>query len=361
MAGLGRLISQVLDGKYRLDRLLGQGGMGAVFLATHLGTKRPVALKVIAPQLMTNEEVGERFHREAEAAGRLRHPNVVNVTDFGVADLGRERIAYLVMEYLDGSSLGDTLKEKGQLPLKFTVDIVEQVCLAIGAAHDQGIIHRDLKPDNIWLQPDRRGGFIVKVLDFGLAKLRDTPAGEAENDTGDFPNRVENPVPRDTIPAIAATRAHPPEQTNLEAETYIQPAPVTAGEGERTLLFDDAPAEEPEAATQMQIARETIEDDAGETRIQPAHSGTEHPGPRPRPPRTASLPGLSRRGAHSSGRARPSSLLDSAPCSALRFICRRSNAAEKGSTCARTYIASASSSIRCSPASPRFRAAWPSL
>src|SRR5215212_8089451 len=105
MTKLAKLIGQVLDGKYHLDKLLGQGGMGAVFLATHLGTKRPVALKVIAPQFTSNEEVGERFRREAEAAGRLRHPNVVNVTDFGVTLSGEDQLAYLVMEYLDGHSL----------------------------------------------------------------------------------------------------------------------------------------------------------------------------------------------------------------------------------------------------------------
>jgi serine/threonine protein kinase len=280
MSGLGRLIGQILDGKYHLDRLLGQGGMGAVFLATHLGTKRPVALKVIAPQLMTNEEVGARFHREAEAAGRLRHPNVVNVTDFGVAQLERERIAYLVMEYLDGNSLGDVLKQRGQLPLKFTVDIVEQVCLAIGAAHEQGIIHRDLKPDNIWLQPDRRGGYIVKVLDFGLAKLRDTAAEDAEDAPGegratDLSTRVEARAARDTIPALATTQAHAAEQTSVEAATRIQADPV---ENERTILFDELPANEPEAATQIQTALDSDEDD-GATRIQPAPERTEQDSP----------------------------------------------------------------------------------
>ncbi|HKP88192.1 MAG TPA: protein kinase, partial [Blastocatellia bacterium] len=94
MAKVSKLIGQVIDSKYQLDKRLGQGGMGAVYLATHLGTKRLVALKVIAPQFMANEEVGERFRREAEAAGRLRHPNVVNVTDFGVAILGKDKLAY---------------------------------------------------------------------------------------------------------------------------------------------------------------------------------------------------------------------------------------------------------------------------
>src|ERR1051325_8906710 len=173
MAKLTKLIGEVLDGKYQLDKQLGQGGMGAVYRATHLGTKRPVALKVIAPQFMANAEFVERFRREAEAAGRLRHPNVVNVTDFGFAQVDSLPLAYLVMEYLDGCSLGDMMKAQGALRLALVVDIVEQICLAVGNAHELGVIHRDLKPDNIWLQPDQRGGYIVKVLDFGLAKLRD--------------------------------------------------------------------------------------------------------------------------------------------------------------------------------------------
>src|SRR5438132_1628306 len=178
MVVLEELIGQILDEKYRIEKQLGQGGMGAVFLATHLGTKRSVAIKVIAPQFMANVEFVKRFKREAEAAGRLRHPNVVNVTDFGFAQVGQGQIAYLVMEYLDGCTLGDMLKEKGRLPLGFVVDIVEQVCSAIDEAHRQGIIHRDLKPDNIWLEPNGRGSHNVKVLDFGLAKLRDAVPSE---------------------------------------------------------------------------------------------------------------------------------------------------------------------------------------
>jgi serine/threonine protein kinase len=180
MSGLDRYVSQVLDEKYRLERLLGQGGMGAVYLATHLGTERFVALKLIAPQFMRNEEFVERFKREARAAGRLRHPNVVDVTDFGFARAGNERVAYLVMEYLDGCTLGDVLAEEERLPLEWTVDILEQVCSAVHEAHQQGIVHRDLKPDNIWLEPNRLGGYRVKVLDFGIAKLAEADASNAQ-------------------------------------------------------------------------------------------------------------------------------------------------------------------------------------
>src|SRR5205809_5278435 len=119
MTILTELIGQVLDEKYRIDRQLGQGGMGAVYLATHLGTGRPVALKVITPQFMANEEFVARFQREARAAGLLRHPNVVNVTDFGFAQVGTDRLAYLVMEFLSGCTLGAVMKQRPQLPLGF--------------------------------------------------------------------------------------------------------------------------------------------------------------------------------------------------------------------------------------------------
>jgi serine/threonine protein kinase len=104
----------------------------------------------------------------------LRHPNVVDVTDFGVAQTADGPVAYLVMEYLDGCSLADIVSEEGALPIAWVVDILEQVCSAVEAAHQAGIIHRDLKPDNIWLEPNGRGGYTVKVLDFGLVKLGET-------------------------------------------------------------------------------------------------------------------------------------------------------------------------------------------
>ncbi len=145
--------------------------MGAVYRATHLGTKRTVAVKVIHPQLSTHDQFVARFRREAEAAGRLRHPNVVDVTDFGIAHTTNGSIAYLVMEYLDGCTLAEIVSEEGALPVAWVIDILEQVCAAVEEAHRAGIIHRDLKPDNIWLEPNGRGGYTVKVLDFGLVKL----------------------------------------------------------------------------------------------------------------------------------------------------------------------------------------------
>jgi len=168
---LTNFLGQTLDGKYLIERELGRGGMGTVYLSTHVGTERPVAVKIISPQFMKRPEFVERFRREARAAGRLRHPNVVDVTDFGFTDTEQGRVAYLVMEYLDGCTLGEILEEEKNLPVAWTLDILEQVCSAVQEAHNQGIIHRDLKPDNIWLEPNQRGGYTVKVLDFGIAKL----------------------------------------------------------------------------------------------------------------------------------------------------------------------------------------------
>ncbi|PWT80851.1 MAG: hypothetical protein C5B44_04720 [Acidobacteria bacterium] len=192
MTSLDRYVGQVLDEKYELERLLGQGGMGAVYLATHLGTDRYVALKLIAPQFMRNEEFVQRFQREARAAGRLRHPNVVDVTDFGFAEADGEPVAYLVMEYLDGCTLADVLKEEKRLPLEWVVDILEQVCSAVNEAHQQGIVHRDLKPENIWLEPNRLGSYRVKVLDFGIAKLSGGDATENQSATEAAAPQVSN-------------------------------------------------------------------------------------------------------------------------------------------------------------------------
>ena len=210
MPGLEHYVGEVLDEKYRLEHLLGQGGMGAVFLATHLGTERYVALKLISPQFMRNSEFVERFKREARAAGRLRHPNVVDVTDFGFAAVKNGEVAYLVMEYLDGCTLGDVLAEERRLPLEWVADILDQVCSAVHEAHQQGIVHRDLKPDNIWLEPNRLGSYRVKVLDFGIAKL-----GEASA-----------PVPDDDPAATLIDDLAPPSLTNahLESDTLLRPA-----------------------------------------------------------------------------------------------------------------------------------------
>ena len=170
----------LLDQKYRIERLLGKGAMGAVFQATHLGTTRTVAVKVIVPKLAEHAEFSQRFKREAEATGRLRHINVVNVTDFGVARFRGAELPYLVMEYLDGQTLSSYLKSEPRPSFTFIADVIEQAALALDAAHAVGVVHRDLKPSNIWLEPTHRGGYNVKVLDFGIAKVAGSIAGPIE-------------------------------------------------------------------------------------------------------------------------------------------------------------------------------------
>jgi serine/threonine protein kinase len=169
----GQMIGRLLDGKYRLEELIGRGGMGAVYRALHVGTGRRVAVKVIAPELAGNREFIERFRREAKTIGRLRHPNIVNVTDFGITGENEQTLAYLVMEHLEGGTLAARLKDKRPLSLADALDILSQTCAAIDEAHRLGILHRDLKPENIWLEPVGFGGCNVKVLDFGIAQLHD--------------------------------------------------------------------------------------------------------------------------------------------------------------------------------------------
>lgn len=235
---LGQLIGEVLDEKYLIEKELGRGGMGAVYLATHLGTDRPVALKVITPQFMMEGEFVERFRREAKAAGRLRHPNVVDVTDFGFAGHGAGRVAYLVMEYLDGCTLAEVLKEESRLPLAWVVDILEQTCSAVDEAHRQGIIHRDLKPDNIWLEPNQRGGYTIKVLDFGLAKLADSPVNETGDD--DLP-LLSAPTPFSRTMALGQGATGARDHDFLESATRIQTAGQDLEHGledEQTRIFN---------------------------------------------------------------------------------------------------------------------------
>ncbi len=172
-SGPDRMIVHLLDGKYEIEELIGRGGMGAIYRATHVGTGRRVAVKVIAPELAGNSEFIERFRREARTIGLLRHPNIVDVTDFGITGAGAQTVAYLVMEYLEGQTLAERLKDRRPMPINETIGILSQVCDAMNEAHRLGILHRDLKPENIWLKPAGSNGSNVKVPDFGNARLQD--------------------------------------------------------------------------------------------------------------------------------------------------------------------------------------------
>ena len=159
-----RLIAE----KYRLDRLLGRGGMGAVYSGTHVELERAVAVKMLLPDSVSDPQALERFRREARAAARLNHPNVANTYDYGALADGE---AYLIMELLDGQTLREYLNAESRLPLKWAVEIARQVGDGIGAAHHSEIVHRDLKPSNIILTRDHRGELQAKVVDFGIARI----------------------------------------------------------------------------------------------------------------------------------------------------------------------------------------------
>jgi serine/threonine protein kinase/tetratricopeptide (TPR) repeat protein len=158
----------VLADRYRIERPLSRGGMGAVFEATQLGLDRPVAVKVLLPALSRDARMQERFRREARSAAALRHPNIVQIYDYGISEHG----PYIVMELVRGESLRQRFLH-GLLKIERAVQIMEQACSALAAAHDAGIIHRDVKPDNILIEEQASGQPLVKVLDFGIAKLRE--------------------------------------------------------------------------------------------------------------------------------------------------------------------------------------------
>jgi eukaryotic-like serine/threonine-protein kinase len=163
----------------RLRRLLGQGGMGSVWVADHLGLQTEVAVKFISADLAKHGEAMARFQREASAAAQLRSPHVVQVFDHGITPAG---LPYIVMELLDGEDLAKRVERVPGLPVSEVVLIVTQVCKALGKAHGLGVIHRDIKPENIFLI-DSDGEHFVKVLDFGIAK-REKDAGLGMTGTG---------------------------------------------------------------------------------------------------------------------------------------------------------------------------------
>ncbi|HZS37228.1 MAG TPA: protein kinase [Polyangia bacterium] len=164
---LGNLVGEIVDGRYRVERLLGTGGMGAVYEAEHVEIGKKVALKVLHPQYSRQADLVARFRREARAASKVGHPNIVDVTDSGTTENGD---VYFVMERLDGLDLGEVLRHERRVAPDRTVHIGVQICRALSAAHAAGIIHRDLKPENIFLVSRDGSADFVKVLDFGIAK-----------------------------------------------------------------------------------------------------------------------------------------------------------------------------------------------
>ena len=168
-----------MDSRYRITGVLGSGGMGCVYLAEHVSIRRPLALKLLHPEVEEIEEVAKRFEREAFAIGRVDHPNCVNVSDFGKFGDGT---FYMVLELLDGVLLFDLLERKTRLEWKRALHIGRHVLSALAYAHDAGIIHRDVKPENVILVDQDGDPDFAKILDFGIAKLHDDAS--ADSDTG---------------------------------------------------------------------------------------------------------------------------------------------------------------------------------
>lgn len=172
----------MLGGRYRIIRLIGLGGMGEVYLGTQSNMDRRVAIKTLKKEFMSNERLLKRFYREARAAAALDHPNIVKVYDFGLdPDQG---CPYIAMEYLEGMSLDALIEQEGKLSEGRTCLIVGAVARALTDAHSKGVVHRDLKPDNVNVQSLTDGTEHVKVLDFGIAKIRRPDGTPTEKLTG---------------------------------------------------------------------------------------------------------------------------------------------------------------------------------
>ncbi|MCX5741181.1 MAG: serine/threonine-protein kinase [Proteobacteria bacterium] len=167
------LVGMEVDGRYRVMELIGEGGMGKVYLAEHIEIGKRVALKVLHQSYSRMPDLVERFRREARAASKIGHPNIVDVTDSGTTNDGS---VYFVMEYLEGVELGSVIEREGALDVARALRITGQICRALAAAHREGIIHRDLKPENIFLITRDGTADIVKVLDFGIAKTMEAEA-----------------------------------------------------------------------------------------------------------------------------------------------------------------------------------------
>ena len=221
--------TSVLDGKYRLERRLGRGGMGVVYRARHLGLERAFALKLIRFPGANAATFDQRFRSEARILGQLDHPNIVRVTDFGVDTRG---MPYLVMEYLEGLTLMQLCAEVGALRPEHAFPLLEAAARGVDHAHTQGVLHRDLKPVNVLLSKDQAGREEVKILDFGLARL----AGEA---------------PAEATPRRPRDEADPSAET-LDLRGRVGPSLPTSPTRSRTL-----------SGTPAYMAPEIVREEAG--------------------------------------------------------------------------------------------------
>lgn len=161
-------LGRVIDGRYRVEAVLGEGGMGVVYQISHVTLGKRMALKVLRGEMARDTDVVQRFIQEAQSATQIGHPNIIDISDFGRLP---DQSAYFVMEYLDGVSLTQMIARGGSVPAQRALHIVRQIASALEAAHERGIVHRDLKPDNIFILKRGSDTDFVKVLDFGIAKV----------------------------------------------------------------------------------------------------------------------------------------------------------------------------------------------
>ncbi|XYI01096.1 serine/threonine-protein kinase [Sorangium sp. So ce1128] len=216
--GLGTIFAK----KYRIEHILGEGGMGIVLAATHLHLDQLVAIKLLRPEVADNAEIVGRFLREARACSRVRSEHVTQVFDVGTGDDGTP---YMVMELLRGFDLAQLLRQRGPMPIASAVDCLLQTCEALAFAHAVGIVHRDLKPSNLFLATDADGNARVKVLDFGISKLQEDELGG--------PHRSQSSLTR-TTSMLGSPLYMSPEQTrssrNVDPRSDIWSLGVTAFE-----------------------------------------------------------------------------------------------------------------------------------
>ena len=170
------VIGQLVAGRYRVLQRLGQGGMGTVYLAEHEAIEKKVAIKVLRPEYSAKADLVTRFQREAISASRIKHPNVLDVFDFGEIENG---CFFLAMEFLEGADLADELERSRAISAERALRVILQVCKALAVAHAKGVVHRDLKPENVFLQVTADGEETVKIVDFGIAQLRSTEEAAA--------------------------------------------------------------------------------------------------------------------------------------------------------------------------------------
>ncbi|MCA9718787.1 MAG: protein kinase [Myxococcales bacterium] len=192
------LVDTVIEGRYRIQERLGRGGMGEVYLAEHISIEKPVAIKLLRPDVRETEDLRKRFLREARAASKIRHEHVVDITDYGET---KDGLTYFVMEYLEGEDLAALLEREAPLPWRRARALALQVLRALAAAHAEGIIHRDMKPANCFRIRRFDSDDFIKVLDFGIAK-------RAVDD--DAPSETTSVTERGAVIGTAAYM--PPEQ-----------------------------------------------------------------------------------------------------------------------------------------------------